>query len=84
MTRRTFTGYKGVKYKAWVCRDRNLGRKGNGCQMRIIREGDLLDAICCELNWDQFDKEKFNESVRMVLISENGVEITRITQKEAS
>ena len=83
MTRRTFTGYKGVKYKAWVCRDRNLGRKGNGCQMRIIREGDLLDAICCELNWDQFDKEKFNESIRMVLISEKGVSIT-FSRREVS
>lgn len=45
MTRRTLTGYGGEKYKAWVCRDRHLGRKGNGCKMRTIREDELLGEI---------------------------------------
>lgn len=45
MTRRTLTGYGGGKYKAWVCRDRHLGRKGNGCKMRTIHEDELLAEI---------------------------------------
>lgn len=49
MTRRTMTGYDGVKYKAWECRDRHLGRKGNGCRMRTIRETELLEQVAEEL-----------------------------------
>lgn len=45
MTRRTLTGYGGVKYKVWVCRDRHLGRKGNGCKMRTIREDELMEYV---------------------------------------
>ena len=45
MTRRTLTGYGGGKYKAWVCRDRHMGRKGNGCKMRTIHEDELLTEI---------------------------------------
>lgn len=45
MTRRTLTGYGGGKYKAWVCRDRHMGRKGNGCKMRTIHEDELLAEI---------------------------------------
>lgn len=52
MTRRTFTGYRGVKYKAWVCRDRQLGRKWNGCKMRTVREGELLDEIKEQTGFD--------------------------------
>lgn len=49
MTRRTMANYDGSKYKAWVCRDRHLGRHGNGCKMRIIREEQLLSDINAEL-----------------------------------
>lgn len=49
MTRRTMANYDRSKYKAWICRDRHLGRHGNGCKMRIIREEQLLDSIKKEL-----------------------------------
>ena len=59
MTRRTLTAYGGSKYKAWVCRDRHLGRKGNGCLMRTVKEDDLLSRIeaelSCELNEENAD-----------------------------
>ena len=76
MTRRTFTGYKGVKYKVWVCRDRQLGRKGNGCKMRILKEDDLLAEICRQMGWEEVTEEKMNEIDR-VEIREDGVEVVQ-------
>ena len=76
MTRRTFTGYKGVKYKAWVCRDRNLGRNGNGCQMRIVKEDELLEAICRQTGWEKVTEEKVVDIDR-VEVSADGVEFVR-------
>ena len=36
MTRRTLKAYDGSSYKAWTCRERHKGRKGNGCTCRTI------------------------------------------------
>ena len=80
MTRRTFTGYKGVKYKAWVCRDRHLGRNGNGCQMRIVKEDDLLKEICQQMNWKTVTEEKADEIAR-VEIGADGIEVVRRSKK---
>lgn len=77
MTRRTVTGYKGVKHKAWVCRDRYLGRKGNGCRMRIVKEADMLKEICAEMGWEQFDEERFCAEVKRAEICEDGVAIKK-------
>ena len=49
MTRRTLrcsskTGDKST-YKAWQCKERRNGRKGNGCTMRFVREEELISAI---------------------------------------
>ena len=74
-TRRTFRGYKGVKYKAWVCRDRQLGRKGNGCNMRIVKEDDLLMEICSQMDWKRFGAERFERNVERVVISGDGMEV---------
>ena len=79
-TRRTFTGYKGVKYKAWVCRDRQLGRKGNGCMMRIIKETDLLAEICLQLGWEHFDEEGFTAAVERVVVSADGMVAEKVRQ----
>lgn len=76
MTRRTFTGYKGVKNKVWVCRDRQLGRKGNGCMMRTVRETDLIADICVQMDWDRFDEELM-DGIEKVLVGEDGLEIIR-------
>lgn len=76
MTRRTFTGYKGVKYKAWVCRDRHLGRNGNGCQMRIVREEELFKEICRQMRWKEVTEEKV-EKIDRVEIREDGVEVVQ-------
>lgn len=45
MTRRTVNGCKGEKHKVWTCRDRHMGRKGNGCMCRNIDENELISEI---------------------------------------
>ena len=49
MTRRTFHASckKENKdtYKVWTCKERYMGRKGNGCMMRHVKEEELLKAI---------------------------------------
>ena len=67
--------YKGVKYKAWVCRDRQLGRKGNGCNMRIVKEDDLLMEICSQMEWKRFGEKAFTAEVERVVVNADGVEV---------
>ncbi len=81
MLRRTVTGYKGVKYKAWNCKDRQQGTMGNGCKMRIVKEEELLKEISLQLGWEEFDKERFLAEVERVDV---GTEEIRITRKEAA
>lgn len=77
MLRRTITGYKGVKYKAWNCKDRQQGIKGNGCKMRIVKEEELLKEICTQLCWEEFDEERFLEEVVRVDVGTDEIVITR-------
>lgn len=77
MTRRTLRGYKGERYKAWTCRDRHKGRRGNGCMSRTIRETDLMAAICIQMDWEKFDEGKFEAEVERVVVCEDGVMLMR-------
>ena len=77
MTRRTLRGYGGDKYKAWTCRDRHKGRRGNGCMCRAIRETDLKAAICIQMDWEQVTEEKFEAEIERVMVTESGVVITK-------
>ena len=47
LTRRTHYSSRKTKttHKVWVCKERYRGRKGNGCQMRAVKETELLRAI---------------------------------------
>ena len=83
MTRRTLTEYGGGKYKAWTCRERHKGRKGNGCTMRTIRETDLIAAICVQMGWEGVDEEKLG-GIERVLVTKDGVEIVRAERIKAS
>ena len=42
--RRTYKGRHG-HYKAWNCKERQKGKKGNGCLNRIIKEDELMQAM---------------------------------------
>ena len=49
MTRRTLRCSSSPKnrktYKAWICKERHLGKYGNGCKNRSVREEDLIERI---------------------------------------
>ena len=77
MLRRTVTGYKGVKFKAWNCKDRQQGAMGNGCKMRIIKEDALLAEIADQMGWDEFDEERFLEEVERVDVGTDEITIIR-------
>ena len=77
MTRRTLRGYRGDKYKAWTCRERHKGRKGNGCMCRTIRETDLVAAICVQMGWEQFDEGRFEAEIEKVVVTEDSVNVVK-------
>ena len=79
MTRRTLRGYDGANYKAWTCRERHKGRKGNGCTCRTIRETDLLASICIQMGWETVSEERLRE-IERVMVSDDGVEIVRMAK----
>ena len=80
MTRRTLRAYDGSSYKAWTCRERHKGRKGNGCTCRTIRETDLLASICVQMGWEKVTEEKLGD-IERVLVSEDGVEIVKKAER---
>ena len=73
--RRTLKTKGGVYYKAWNCRERQKGQKGNGCRCRLISEDDLIQEIIGILGWEKMDEAKFVTSVSRVLISDADVKI---------
>ena len=77
MTRRTLRAYDGGRYKAWTCRERHKGRKGNGCTCRTVRETDLIAAICVQMDWEGFDEGRFEAEVKRIEVTDDGLEITK-------
>lgn len=66
--RRTYKGRHG-HYKAWNCKERQKGKKGNGCMNRIIKEDELMQAVAEKLGADALDK------VQKVLVYKDRIEI---------
>ena len=82
MTRRTLRcSSKGTEnYKAWTCKEHHLGRQGNGCRMRTIREDDLLAAIRDQMGYPEdgeFPVEWFLKEVDRVEVGEDTVRVLR-------
>jgi len=73
--RRTLKTKGGVYYKAWNCRERQKGPKGNGCRCRLVSEELLIAEIVKTLGWEQMDEKQFSATVRRVLVSDNEVKI---------
>ena len=73
--RRTLKTKGGVYYKAWNCRERQKGQKGNGCRCRMISEESLIAEIVKTLGWEQMDEEKFSATVSRVLITDDDIKI---------
>lgn len=72
MTRKTHRGQKRV----WICKDRKMGSKGNGCKNLIIPEDELLEALAeaVGVKWGGAEnvKESDFDSLKMVKIFEDG------------
>lgn len=78
MTRRTVNGIGGEKCKTWVCRGRYLGRRGNGCRMRNVKEDALLDEIKAEMGYEgEFPTERFLGEAKRVEIFRGKVRVIR-------
>lgn len=73
--RRTLKTKGGVYYKAWNCRERQKGQKGNGCRCRFISEEDLIQEIISILGWEKMDEAKFAASVSRVLVRDDDVQV---------
>ena len=73
--RRTLKTKGGVYYKAWNCRERQKGQKGNGCRCRLISEESLIDEIVNALGWETMDEGRFNREVSRVLVSDDDVQV---------
>ena len=72
MTRKTHRGQKRV----WICKDRKMGSKGNGCKNLIIPEDELLEALSETLGvaWtgvENVDESSFDK-LKMVKVFEDG------------
>ena len=69
-------------YKAWTCKERHLGRKGNGCRNRNAREDELLLEIGKAMGYDGvscaelFPSERFLDEVEAVYVGE-GIRVVR-------
>ncbi|MEG0743134.1 MAG: recombinase family protein, partial [Clostridia bacterium] len=74
-TRRTLRNRDGTHYKAWNCRERQKGRKGNGCTNTVVKEDELLRRIAEEMGMDQFDERVFRNEADKVLVRTDGIQL---------
>ncbi|MEG1967955.1 MAG: recombinase family protein [Clostridia bacterium] len=72
-TRRTQTNRDGTLVKAWNCRERQKGYKGNGCKNVIIKEKELLEAIAEQLGMERFDEAIFLATAERLVVSKQGI-----------
>lgn len=66
--RRTYKSKSG-HYKAWNCKERQKGKKGNGCMNAIVKEDALVQAVSEKLGTDAVDR------VQNVLVYKDRIEI---------
>ena len=64
------------KWKVWCCRDRNKGKKGNGCKNRNIKEEDLLLAIKEETGIDLTNADQQTKFPYVIKVHSDHLEIT--------
>lgn len=60
-------------YKAWNCKERQKGVKGNGCKNRIVREEKLVEEI--EKAMGKEADERTLEKVERAFVYEDHIEI---------
>ncbi len=60
-------------YKAWNCKERQKGKKGNGCRNRVVKEEVIMEEIAKVIGTVE-DKEMLGK-VQKVLVYEDHIEI---------
>ena len=65
-----------MHYKAWNCKERQKGSKGNGCKNVILREDVLIQAILEKLGTTALDEAQM-DTIQKVLVFTDRVEIVR-------
>lgn len=75
-TRRTFRACQAQGselYKAWNCKERQKGKKGNGCRNRIVKEERIMEEIVKMLG--AIEVKGMLEKVQKVLVYEDHIEV---------
>ena len=82
--RRTLRNRDGSYYKAWNCRERQKGIKGNGCKNIVMKEDDLLRVIAAQMQLVTLDEDIFLRTVDRVTIGKFDirVEIKRVPESD--
>ena len=80
LTRRTHYSSRKNKttHKVWVCKERYRGRKGNGCQMRAVKETELISAIeeQAEVKLGvKFGWAEVINDIAKVIVSQRGIKV---------
>lgn len=73
--RRTLLAKDGQYAKVWNCRERQKGKKGNGCRCRFVREEEVLEEIRKQAGWEQFDETKMKDEIERVTVWKDRIEI---------
>lgn len=73
--RRTFIDRAGASTKAWCCKERQKGKRGNGCTAPIMREPTLEAQIAAQMGWPLFDAQAFLRDVYEVDILMHSVTV---------
>ena len=73
--RRTVKNRDGSYYKAWNCRERQKGIKGNGCKNIVIKEDELLRAIAAQMQLVTLDEDIFLRTVDRVTIGKFDIRV---------
>ena len=73
--RRTITSRDGSYYKAWNCRERQKGKKGNGCKCRIVKEEEFLEELQQKLGWGTMDAGRIIDEVGKINVFNGQIEV---------
>lgn len=71
------------KIAVWKCADRLNGSKGNGCKNDILKEDELIEMVCCELDINTAELEEGAERIDRIIVTGGQVEVFTFAAKEA-
>ena len=80
LTRRTHYSSRKNKttHKVWICKEKYKGRHGNGCQMRAVKETELLTAIESQAEAKlgvQFSWQEVVKDIKKIVVSRERITV---------